>query len=261
MNKQVNWMRLFLCKNTRFSIETMSALLRPPQPPASYGRGRGGRFAPPSVGGRGGPPHNTNAAASGGGRGRGGHGIPNVAGRGRVYPQQHQPVQPRRSGGELINVGVLIRYADMSINQGRYRWPPTITERQALHLVLSSQSDADLGDIIEITFSQTPRVGVARIAWLDTEPQGHYYMNQHIYGEGGLQSQLNAELRDRDLVYEADLGDIQYVGSLDDYHQMHQHQQEQQFDRVGPRSHMQQPTGPMGPMGSAQPLRYDPNVL
>lgn len=122
-----------------------------------------------------------------------------------------------RSGGALINVGVLVRYADMSINQGRFRWPATISEREAIERICQTQSSKDLQEMTEVSITQVPRAGVGRILWLDKAPNGKYKFNQHMYGEGGIQDQLNKELRNQKVEYDPDLNDVTYQDSIDSF--------------------------------------------
>jgi len=158
------------------------------------------------------------------GRGRG-------RGRGQGLPSERS---------DLINVGMIVRYANGDTNQGHMRWPSSITEEQAIHLLLTKLPDSDLVDLMQVSFSQTPRVGVDRIRWMDEAPFGHYYFNQHLYGENGVHTQLNAELREQQIYYNPDMPNIQYKDSIVDYLQRPQDSREG-ADKVGPR-------------------RYDPDV-
>ena len=210
----------------------MSAVLRPPkaEPQQSRGRGRGRGSVP---------------ASRGRGRGRGAE-------------------PPKRVGGELINVGVILRYSDGSTDQGRYRWPPSITERGALSCLLRTQNSKNLSELVEIQFSQIPRAGVSRISWLDHEPNGRYYFNQDLYGEGGLQTMINEELRDRMVEYSPDdvyteqqqpLVPMSHarVGPVQ---QANPYVQDQQ-NRIG-QMLQQQPT--QRGMSGGAPLEYSPHV-
>jgi hypothetical protein len=191
----------------------MSALLKPPQrerlqpgitPRGRPFRGRGGR------GGERGGGHGGERSGEQLSRGRG---ISRGRGRGRGGNTDGQGLGSRTVGGILVNVGVVARYATGDMDSARFKWPSTMTEREALLLMLSKLSDQSHREIIEITISQVPRAGCVPIGWLNKEPYGHYYFNQHLYGEGGLQQQMNAELRDRDLTYNPDI-DVRYEGSL-----------------------------------------------
>ena len=86
--------------------------------------------------------------------------------------------QPR--GGRPTRVAVLIHYSDGSSNTGRYVWPNTITEQQALRTVLTEMAQkepSDLDDLERVTFTQVAQ-GSARLAWLDAAPMGLYLFNQ-----------------------------------------------------------------------------------
>lgn len=170
-------------------------------------------------------------------------------GRRKTLPvqQQQQPSLAQRTAGALINVGVLIRYADMSINQGRFRWPSSITEREALAKILETQSNRDLQDIVQIVMNQVPRPGVPRIAWLDTPPHGKYAMNQDMYGKGGLQDQIRQQQQMSSAsAYNPDMDDIQYEGSLADFLSEQLSEKAAQEEQETLRD---------------APLRYDPSIL
>lgn len=162
--------------------------------------------------------------ARGSGRGRGGGGR---GGRGRGGGGGSESSAAAKVGGDLINVGIVIRYANGDTNTGRKRWPSYISEEQALETLLSNLPNADLNDIVEVSFSQTPRVGVERIHWMDDPPNGKYYFNQH------LQYQYNNDLRNMPMVYDPDIANIQYQGSITDYLQRPQDTRSQM--PVGPR--------------------------
>lgn len=161
------------------------------------------------------------------GRGRGRGRENSTRGRGRGRGREGAQELQQRVGGDLINVGIIIRYANGDTNNGRKRWPSCITEAQALEVILSNLPDADLNDIVEVTFSQTPRVGVERIHWMDDAPFGKYYFNQHLdYTD-------NSNIANIPMVYDPDLPNVQYQGSITDYLQRPVDMQNQM--PVGPR--------------------------
>jgi hypothetical protein len=86
---------------------------------------------------------------------------------------------PQDEGVEMVNVSVMITYIDGGNNQGRFRWPCTITPEAALRTVLEQLPDNELRDeLVRIQFSQVARN--QRIKWMDETPNGQYNVNQDL---------------------------------------------------------------------------------
>jgi len=164
-------------------------------------------FRKPSAG-RSGPPRAAKPAVAPAGP-------PVVRRGGRLYKATATGTRhPHIPSGEMINVGVMVNFGDGGYQPSRFRWPSTITEEQAIVEVLKTLRNEDLRDICEMHFSQAPR-GNLRISWLDDEPKGNYYFNQHVFGEGGLQSKMSMN---EDLIaYDPDIPGIQNQGTIAGY--------------------------------------------
>jgi hypothetical protein len=210
----------------------MSALLRPPKSQQEQRHGR----------------PNTHAR---GGRGRG-------RGRGRGGRTQEQPPGPRQSHGETIKTGCIVNFGDGSTRRCRFQWPVSVSEQQGIANVLKELSNSDHQEVSEIHISQAPR-GTLRIDWLDDEPYGNYYFNQHLYGENGTMNNSAAGYGNLDLDYNPD--DVGYNQET-----LAGYQQEPQggFGRTDPRMM----TGGMGrpqPQGLGERAgpgpRYNPDDI
>lgn len=89
------------------------------------------------------------------------------------------------SARHLVNVGCILRYANGTIQQGRFRWENTVTEKEALRRILVQLSPDELEELYVVQLSQTPAQHIARIAWMDKAPHGKYFVNQHVYDRDG----------------------------------------------------------------------------
>lgn len=169
----------------------------------------------------------------------------------RRRPAQQGPVGPKQNTSTgLINVGVVINYGSGGTRQGRFRWPANLSEEQGINEVLKTQTDAEHMEVSEIHFSQAPR-GSVRIDWMDDEPKGHYYFNQHLFGEDGLKS---GEMPEVD--YNPDIPDVQYQGNVSGYSVDAQPMHQQSYD---PRMMGAPPMQQQGQDDRVGPGRYDPN--
>ena len=74
-----------------------------------------------------------------------------------------------------VRVVVVITYHQGDNNVGKFKWPATISEKQALHFVFEQLQHLD--EICQIVFSQVAN-GTSRIPWLDEPPNGKYVVNQ-----------------------------------------------------------------------------------
>lgn len=114
----------------------------------------------------------------------------------------------------MISVAAIVQFATQTLPV-RLMWPASISERVALETLLCKMSNEQLSELVSVKFNQSPRPGVPRITWMDAPPGGHYYFNQHIYGEGGVQQQVNIGIAQQNFDYNPDIPNLQYQGTLD----------------------------------------------